>query len=230
MAHRRTGNRSGETNGVAAPLGRAGSATLLSCLSPGPENTLEALLTSTAVVALAEIGDKTQLLAIVLATRFKRPWPIVAGIFVATLANHFLAALVGEQAAAFLDGLWFRYLVAASFILMAAWTLIPDTFDEDEEARPSRFGPFVATAIAFFIVEMGDKTQLATIALGARFQSVLPVMSGTTIGMMIANVPAVFLGHEIIKRVPLNVVRMAAALLFLVIGLWLLAQTAGWLG
>ncbi|AIT80842.1 TMEM165/GDT1 family protein [Novosphingobium pentaromativorans] len=191
---------------------------------------MEALLTSTAVVALAEIGDKTQLLAIVLATRFKRPWPIVAGIFVATLANHFLAALVGEQAAAFLDGLWFRYLVAASFILMAAWTLIPDTFDEDEEARPSRFGPFVATAIAFFIVEMGDKTQLATIALGARFQSVLPVMSGTTIGMMIANVPAVFLGHEIIKRVPLNVVRMAAALLFLVIGLWLLAQTAGWLG
>ncbi|WP_207093607.1 TMEM165/GDT1 family protein [Novosphingobium sp. PY1] len=191
---------------------------------------MEALLTSTAVVALAEIGDKTQLLAIVLATRFKRPWPIVAGIFVATLANHFLAALVGEQAAAFLDGQWFRYLVAASFILMAAWTLIPDTFDEDEEARPSRFGPFVATTIAFFIVEMGDKTQLATIALGARFQSVLPVMSGTTIGMMIANVPAVFLGHEIIKRVPLNVVRMVAALLFLVIGLWLLAQTAGWLG
>ncbi|WP_041558733.1 TMEM165/GDT1 family protein [Novosphingobium sp. PP1Y] len=191
---------------------------------------MEALLTSTAVVALAEIGDKTQLLAIVLATRFKRPWPIVAGIFVATLANHFLAALVGEQAAAFLDGLWFRYLVAASFILMAAWTLIPDTFDEDEEARPSRFGPFVATTIAFFIVEMGDKTQLATIALGARFQSVLPVMSGTTIGMMIANVPAVFLGHEIIKRVPLNVVRTVAALLFLVIGLWLLAQTAGWLG
>lgn len=191
---------------------------------------MEALLTSTAVVALAEIGDKTQLLAIVLATRFKRPWPIVAGIFVATLANHFLAALVGEQAAAFLDGRWFRYLVAASFILMAGWTLIPDKFDEDEEAKPSRFGPFVATALAFFIVEMGDKTQLATIALGARFQSVVPVMMGTTIGMMIANVPAVFLGNEIIKRVPLGVVRTIAALLFLVIGLWLLAQTAGWFG
>jgi putative Ca2+/H+ antiporter (TMEM165/GDT1 family) len=191
---------------------------------------LEALLTSTAVVALAEIGDKTQLLAIVLATRFKKPWPIVGGIFVATIANHFLAALVGEQAASFLDGLWFRYLVAASFIVMAAWTLIPDKFDEDEEARPSRFGPFLATAIAFFIVEMGDKTQIATIALGARFQSVLPVMMGTTIGMMIANVPAVFLGNALVKRVPLNVVRTVAALLFLAIGLWLLAQTAGWLG
>ncbi|EZP81396.1 hypothetical protein BV97_02613 [Novosphingobium resinovorum] len=192
--------------------------------------TLEALLTSTAVVALAEIGDKTQLLAIVLATRFKRPWPIVAGIFVATIANHFLAALVGEQAAAFLDGQWFRYLVAASFILMAGWTLIPDKFDEDEEAKPSRFGPFLATAIAFFLVEMGDKTQIATIALGARFQSVVPVMMGTTIGMMIANVPAVFLGNALIKKVPLNVVRTVAALLFLVIGLWLLAQTAGLLG
>lgn len=191
---------------------------------------MEALLTSTAVVALAEIGDKTQLLAIVLATRFKKPWPIVGGIFVATIANHFLAALVGEQAAAFLDGLWFRYLVAASFIVMAAWTLIPDKFDEDEEAKPSRFGPFLATAIAFFIVEMGDKTQIATIALGARFQSVIPVMMGTTIGMMIANVPAVFLGNALIKRVPLNVVRTVAALLFLAIGVWLLAQTAGWLG
>ena len=191
---------------------------------------LEALLTSTAVVALAVIGDKTQLLAIVLATRFKRPLPIVAGIFVATLANHFLAALVGEQAATILDGLWFRYLVAASFILMAAWTLIPDKLDEDEGAKPSRFGPFLATTIAFFLVEMGDKTQIATIALGARYQAVLPVMAGTTLGMMIANVPAVYLGNEIIKRVPLGVVRTIAALLFLAIGLWLLAQTAGWLG
>jgi len=190
---------------------------------------LEALLTSTAVVALAEIGDKTQLLAIVLATRFKRPWPVVGGILVATLANHFLAALVGEQAASFLDGTWFRYAVAISFILMAGWTLIPDKFDEDAEEKPSRFGPFVATAVAFFLVEMGDKTQLATIALGARFHEVVPVMLGTTLGMMIANVPAVFLGNAIIKRVPLNVVRTVAALLFLAIGLWLLAQTAGWI-
>ena len=230
MAHRRTGNRSGETNGVAAPLGRAGSAALLSCLSPGPENTLEALLTSTAVVALAEIGDKTQLLAIVLASRFRRPWPIVGGILVATLANHFLAALAGDQAASFFEGQWFRYLVAVSFVAMAAWTLIPDKLDDDEDAKPSRFGPFVATTIAFFLVEMGDKTQIATIALGAQFGSVLMVMLGTTLGMMIANVPAVFLGHEIIRRVPLGVVRVIAALVFLIIGLWLLVQTAGWLG
>ncbi len=190
---------------------------------------LDALLTSTAVVALAEIGDKTQLLAILLATRFKRPMPIVAGIFVATLANHFLAALVGEQAAAFLDGQWFRYLIAISFILMAGWTLIPDKLDDEENRKPPRFGAFLTTLIAFFLVEMGDKTQIATIALGARFESVLPVMIGTTIGMMIANVPAVFFGNELIRRVPLKVVRIVAALLFLVIGLWLLAQTAGWL-
>ncbi|OYW85236.1 MAG: hypothetical protein B7Z20_09475 [Sphingobium sp. 32-64-5] len=189
---------------------------------------MEALFTSTAVVALAEIGDKTQLLAILLATRFQRPLPIIAGILVATLANHFLAALVGEQAAALLDGQWFRYLIALSFILMAGWTLIPDSFD-DEEQKPARFGAFVTTVIAFFLVEMGDKTQIATIALGARFQDVLPVMLGTTAGMMIANVPAVFLGHELIRRVPLKTVRIIAALLFLAIGLWLLAQTAGWL-
>ncbi|GAM03261.1 membrane protein [Novosphingobium sp. MBES04] len=191
---------------------------------------MEAFLTSSAVVALAEVGDKTQLLAIVLATRFKKPWPIVAGIFVATLANHFLAALVGEQAAAFLDGLWFRYLVAASFIVMGLWTLIPDKFDEDDEPKPGRFGPFLATVIAFFLVEMGDKTQIATVALAARFESVIPVMLGTTLGMMIANAPAVFLGNALIERVPMRVVHMIAALLFVAIGLWLLVQTAGWLG
>jgi len=187
---------------------------------------VEAFLTSAALVAIAEIGDKTQLLAIVLATRFKRPWPIIAGIFVATLANHFLAALVGEQAASFLEGTWFRYLVAASFIVMAGWTLIPDTFEEGEY-KPARFGAFLTTVVAFFLVEMGDKTQLATIALGARFYSVLPVMAGTTVGMLIANIPAVLLGHEVIKRVPLKTVRLVAALMFLAIGLWLLAQTAG---
>ena len=187
---------------------------------------MEAFLTSAALVAIAEIGDKTQLLAIVLATRFKRPWPIIAGIFVATLANHFLAALVGEQAASFLEGTWFRYLVAASFIVMAGWTLIPDTFDEDEQ-KPARFGAFLTTLVAFFLVEMGDKTQLATIALGARFHSVIPVMAGTTVGMLIANIPAVLLGNEVIKRVPLKTVRLIAALMFLAIGLWLLAQTAG---
>ncbi|WP_414900088.1 TMEM165/GDT1 family protein [Sphingomonas flavalba] len=188
---------------------------------------MEPLLTSTAVVALAEIGDKTQLLAIVLATRFKRPWPIVAGILVATLANHFLAALAGAQAAALFDGPLFRTLVALSFIAMAAWTLVPDRLD-DAEAKPARFGAFVTTVIAFFLVEMGDKTQIATVALGARYQAALMVTAGTTLGMMLANVPAVFLGNALIRRVPLHIVRMVAAALFLAIGLWLLAATAGW--
>ncbi|MEW9856199.1 TMEM165/GDT1 family protein [Novosphingobium sp. M1R2S20] len=189
---------------------------------------MEAFLTSTAVVALAEIGDKTQLLAIVLAARFKRPLPIVFGILAATLANHFLAALLGQQAASLLEGPWFRYAVAASFIAMAAWTLIPDKLD-DEEPKPARFGAFITTTVAFFLVEMGDKTQLATVALGAQFNSVLPVTAGTTLGMMIANVPAVYLGQELIRRVPLHIVRWVAAALFLVVGLWLLGQTAGWI-
>lgn len=188
---------------------------------------MEAFLTSTAVVALAEIGDKTQLLAILLATRFRKPMPIVAGIFAATLANHFLAALVGAQVAAILDGQWFRYAIAISFIAMAAWTLIPDKLDYGDQ-KPARFGAFVTTLIAFFLVEMGDKTQVATVALSARFYDVIPVTMGTTLGMMIANVPAVFLGHEVLKFMPLHIVRRIAAGLFLVIGLWVLAQTAGW--
>ncbi|MFM7027973.1 MAG: TMEM165/GDT1 family protein [Chakrabartia sp.] len=187
---------------------------------------MEALLTSAAVVALAEIGDKTQLLAIVLATRFNRPLPIIAGIFVATIANHFLAALVGSEVASVLDSLWFRYAVAISFLAMAAWTLIPDKLD-DEDEKPARFGAFLTTLIAFFIVEIGDKTQVATVALGARFHDVIAVTTGTTLGMMLANVPAVFLGNKVLNYAPLNLVRIITAGLFLVIGLWLLAATAG---
>ena len=189
---------------------------------------METLFTAIAVVTLAEIGDKTQLLAILLATRFRKPLPIVAGILVATMANHALAALVGQQVAAVLEGPWFRYLVAASFIAMALWTLVPDAID-DLDDKPSRFGPFLTTLVAFFLVEMGDKTQIATVALAARFNDVAIVAAGTTIGMMLANVPAVFLGHEIVERVPLRTVRFIAAALFLVLGLWLLAETAGWL-
>ena len=187
---------------------------------------MEPLLTSTAVVALAEIGAKTQLLAILLATRFKRPWPIIGGILVATLANHFLAALVGAEVASLLQGQWFRYAVAIAFVAMAAWTLIPDKID-DLEDKPARFGAFLTTTIAFFLVEMGDKTQIATIALGARFHQIMWVTAGTTLGMMLANVPAVFLGNALIRRVPLQVVRVIAALMFLGIGLWLLVETAG---
>ena len=186
---------------------------------------MEALLTSTALVAIAEIGDKTQLLAFVLATRFMRPVPILLGILVATLANHALAALLGASAAAFLDSPVFRYAIGASFIAMAAWTLIPDKLD-DEDNKPLKYGAFITTTVAFFLVEMGDKTQVATIALGARFAEVGWVTAGTTLGMMIANVPAVFLGNELVKRVPLRTVRIVAALLFLAIGIWMLAQTA----
>lgn len=189
---------------------------------------LEALTTSTAVVALAEIGDKTQLLAIVLATRFRKPWPVVGGILAATLANHFLAALLGATAASFLDSSWFRIAVAVGFIAMGLWTLVPDKLDdEDQNAAPSRYGAFLTTLVAFFLVEMGDKTQIATIALGARFHDAVVVTMGTTLGMMLANVPAVFLGEGLVRRVPLKVVRIVAAALFIVLGGWLLAHALG---
>lgn len=193
---------------------------------PAPDYPLEALLTSTLVVAFAEIGDKTQLLAILLASRFKRPWPIVAGILVATLVNHTLAALVGSKLADALDGPTFRYMIAASFLAMAAWALIPDKLEADKD-KPARYGAFLTTLVAFFFVEMGDKTQIATAALGARFHDIGLVTAGTTLGMMLANVPAVFLGSALLRIVPLTAVRIGAALLFLLLGLWALAEAAG---
>ena len=183
-----------------------------------------ALLTSAGIVALAEIGDKTQLLAIVLAARFRAPWAVVAGIVVATIANHAVVAWAGTALAGWFDGPAFRYVVAASFIAMAAWTLIPDKLEAVED-KPAKYGAFLTTAVAFFIVEIGDKTQIATLALGARFDSVIAVTLGTTFGMMLANVPAVFLGHKLIDRVPMRTVHIIAALVFLAIGLWLLAAT-----
>ena len=187
---------------------------------------MEAILTSIVVVALAEIGDKTQLLAIVLAARFRRPLPIIAGILFATLANHLGAAWLGYAAASFLEGKWFRYLIAFSFIAMAGWTLIPDTFEEKQQGQPGQFGAFATTLVAFFLVEIGDKTQIATVALGARFHNVIAVAFGTTIGMLIANIPAVLLGQAMIERIPMRAVRTVAALLFLALGLWLMFQTA----
>ena len=181
---------------------------------------MESLLVSALVVAIAEIGDKTQLLAIILATRFKKPVPIILGILVATLANHALAALVGSEASRFLDGAWFRWAIAISFIAMAAWALIPDKADDDMPGGKGRYGVFLTTTIAFFLVEMGDKTQIATVALGARFHNVLLVATGTTIGMMVANVPAVYFGEAVTKVVPLKYVRIGAALVFLGLGIW----------
>jgi Ca2+/H+ antiporter, TMEM165/GDT1 family len=190
---------------------------------------MEALLTSTAVVALAEIGDKTMLLAIVLAARLRAPWQILAGIFAATIANHALAALVGREVAGLIDAPWFRVAVALGFIAMAAWTLIPDKLDDDGDGFKQRGSAFLTTLVSFFLVEMGDKTQVATIALGAQYHSVLAVATGTTIGMMLANGPAVFLGEELVKRVSLKATRTAAALLFLGLGLWQLAAALRWL-
>ncbi|MFA6218372.1 MAG: TMEM165/GDT1 family protein [Erythrobacter sp.] len=188
---------------------------------------MDALLTSTALVALAEIGDKTMLLAIVLAARFRKPLPIILGILVATLANHGFSAFLGHSIAGLLRGPWFRYAVGISFIAMALWTLVPDRLDGDEEPDAPRFGPFLATTIAFFLVEIGDKTQVATIALGARFENILLVTMGTTLGMMLANVPAVWFGDAIVERVSLSLVRRIAALLFLAIGIWVIVETAG---
>jgi len=185
---------------------------------------IEALLTSTLVVALAEIGDKTQLLAMVLAARFRRPLPVVAGILVATLANHFLAALAGYHVAGLLEGAWFRYAVGASFLAMAAWTLVPDKLDDEEEGHmATQAGAFMATLVAFFLVEIGDKTQVATIALAARFEAVTMVTMGTTLGMLLANAPVVYLGDRLVSRLPLGAVRIGAALLFLALGVWVLA-------
>ncbi|MBO9708757.1 MAG: TMEM165/GDT1 family protein [Caulobacter sp.] len=188
---------------------------------------MESLLVSALVVAIAEIGDKTQLLAIILATRFKKPVPIILGILTATLANHALAALVGSEASRFLDGAWFRWAIAISFVAMAAWALIPDKADDDLPGGKGRYGVFLTTTIAFFLVEMGDKTQIATVALGARFHNVLLVAAGTTLGMMLANVPAVYLGEAVTKIVPLKYVRMGAALIFLLLGVWQVAELTG---
>lgn len=191
---------------------------------------IEILLASTAVVALAEIGDKTMLLAIVLAARLRAPWQIIAGILVATLANHALAALAGREVAGLLDAPWFRFAVALGFIAMALWTLVPDKLDDDEDAIRPRGSAFLTTLVSFFLVEMGDKTQVATVALGAHYHSVLAVAAGTTLGMMLANVPAVLMGEAIVRRVSLKATRLAAALLFLVLGLWQLAGLAGLAG
>jgi len=186
---------------------------------------LEAFGVSTLLVAIAEIGDKTQLLAIVLAAKFRRPAPIILGIFAATLLNHALAAAVGYFIAD-LSGQWFRIAVGVAFIVMAAWALIPDKEDEGAASR-SHGGVFLTTLIAFFLVEIGDKTQIATALLAARFQDIIAVTAGTTLGMMLANAPAVYLGEAATRVVPLHVVRIAAAIVFVLIGLWLVAAALG---
>ncbi len=186
---------------------------------------LEALYVPAAVVAVAEIGDKTQLLAIILAARFRRPWPIVGGILVATLANHAVAAWIGETAAGLLQGAWFQTAVGAAFLVMGLWALVPDKPGDPGLASNSR-GVFLTTLVAFFLVEIGDKTQIATSLLAAKYQNLLLVTLGTTAGMMAANVPAVVLGEAVTKRVPLRLIRIAAAVLFAALGAWVLWTVA----
>lgn len=182
---------------------------------------LEALFISTGIVALAEIGDKTQLLAFMLAARFRRPWPIILGIFVATVANHAFAAAVGTWITQALGPEVLRWLLGLSFLAMAVWTLIPDKLEEGEVSVP-RLGVFGATLVAFFLAEMGDKTQVATVALAARFDAFVAVVIGTTLGMLIANVPAVLAGDRIAQRIPVTLVHGIAAVLFALLGLALL--------
>ena len=191
---------------------------------------LETYIISALLVALAEMGDRTQLLTIMLASRYRRPVPILLGILVATIANHGLAALAGFYMSSLLNAVWFKYAVSASFIAMAIWALIPDKEDDDaEKPRRWRMGVFLTTLVAFFLVEIGDKTQVATVALAAKYHSVFLVAAGTTTGMMLANIPAVFLGHAITRVLPINALRIAAALVYLGLGIWGVITTAGWI-
>jgi putative Ca2+/H+ antiporter (TMEM165/GDT1 family) len=180
---------------------------------------MEAFLVATGIVALAEMGDKTQLLSLLLAARFRKPWPIVLGIFTATVANHALAGAVGNWVTQFLGAEVLRWLLGGSFIAMAVWMLIPDKLDADEAPRAARFGIFGTTLVAFFLAEMGDKTQIATVMLAARFtHDYVPVVIGTTLGMMLANAPVVWLGERIVRHVPIKLVHGISAAVFLALG------------
>ncbi len=187
---------------------------------------MEALLISTGIVAIAEIGDKTQLLALCLAARYRKPLPIIPGILAATAANHLLAAWLGALVAGWMGPEILRWVLGVSFILMAGWILVPDKIESDQDAA-ERAGVFLTTLVAFFLVEIGDKTQIATIALAARFDDIVTVTAGTTLGMMLANVPVVFLGDVAAKKIPLALVRIVAALIFAALGAVALLNLSG---
>ncbi|TNE41889.1 MAG: TMEM165/GDT1 family protein [Alphaproteobacteria bacterium] len=180
---------------------------------------MDSLFTSLFTVALAEIGDKTQLLSLVLASRFKKPWPIIAGILLATLANHGLSAWAGSWLRRFIEGSYSLWIIGGSFVAVGLWLLIPDK-DDDETPRLQQYGAFVVSLTLFFLAEIGDKTQIATVLLGARFDDVLLVTFGTTAGMLIANVPVVFAGNALMARLPMRTAHLAAAAVFILIGLY----------
>jgi Ca2+/H+ antiporter, TMEM165/GDT1 family len=185
---------------------------------------MEAFLVSTGIVALAEMGDKTQLLSLVLAARFRKPWPIAWGILAATLANHSLAGAAGAWVTTLLGPQVLRWVLAGSFIAMALWMLIPDKLDEEGAVKAPRFGVFGTTLVAFFLAEMGDKTQVATVMLAAQYQSWTAVVIGTTLGMMLANVPVVWFGERVMRRVPIRAVHLVSAAIFAALGLAALVQ------
>ena len=194
-------------------------------IPPSVGKSVEAFFVSSGIVTLAEIGDKTQLLALLLAARFRRPWPIIWGILVATVVNHAMAGAIGQLVADYLNETWQHAILAVSFLAVAAWTLIPDKLDEDEAPPVGRYGAFVATVIAFFLAEMGDKTQIATVVLAAQFDAYVWVVLGTTVGMLLANVPVVILGNVAAERLSLTLIRRVTAFAFLLLGLyslWLL--------
>jgi putative Ca2+/H+ antiporter (TMEM165/GDT1 family) len=195
-----------------------GSVAVNASFTPGREQKMQELLVSTGVVALAEIGDKTQLLAFLLAARFKKPWPIVAGILAATILNHGLAGAVGAWITTALSPQTLRWVLGLSFLGMAVWTLIPDRIEEEEETAARRLGVFGATFVTFFLAEMGDKTQIATVAMAAKFASPWLVVAGTTLGMLIADVPAVFAGDRLSARIPMRLVHGVAAAIFAALG------------
>nr|WP_298139254.1 TMEM165/GDT1 family protein [uncultured Pseudomonas sp.] len=181
---------------------------------------MESLFVPTLIVALAEIGDKTQLLALLLAARFRKPWPIVWGILLATLANHFAAGAIGNWAAGLFSPATLSWLLAASFFAVALWTLVPDKLDDDDNTGLKRFGPFITTLIAFFIAEMGDKTQIATVMLAAQYPHLILVVIGTTLGMLAANVPVVLAGNFAAERLPLTLIRRLAAGAFFALAIY----------
>jgi Ca2+/H+ antiporter, TMEM165/GDT1 family len=185
---------------------------------------METLLISTAAVAIAEIGDKTQLLSLILAAKYRRPWPICLGILAATIVNHALAGALGALITQWLSPQTMRWLVAGSFLVVAVWTLIPDKIDEDASNVGSGRGVLLATLIAFFLAEMGDKTQVATIVLAAQYSPLWQVVAGSTIGMLLANVPVVWLGARFAQKLPLKAARIGAAALFAALALWILAH------
>lgn len=182
---------------------------------------MDALITSTVAVAVAEIGDKTQLLTLLLVARYQRPWPILWGILFATLANHGVSATLGVSLSRYLGGDWLNIAIALAFIAIGLWMLIPDK-DEAIDTDKQRYGVFLTTLVLFFIVEIGDKTQIATVLLGARFESIVAVALGTTAGMLLANVPVLWLGNRFCRELPLQMIHIAASVLFIGIGLWTL--------